>query len=1003
MRNSAVIGLVLVLVYSSTLHADWSGDISPDRPTSTDVITVFASGSWLTTCVPNDSTIAVDAKYYNIYMDVLWDYPPGRICTSCDCRWSQSREVGPLSPGVYRVFVHVPLGPSGYELLEEVTVSDKQFTLSDEWLYVPEAGSAAFSVSLIKDPLQEVEVTVAHTSGDADISVEAGAMLVFDSNNYSTPQPITLSARVDEDQRCSLAVFSVTAPDYLTSELKAVEFEDTQPPVLYVDSNDPAAFASIQDAVDAASDGFTVLVPDGVYTGPGNTDIQLFEKSITVKSENGPDTCVIDCQGGPRGFYLDSSQDCNMVIDGFTVTNALDDRWGGKGIYCIGYSAPTIRNCIVTNCTSQPYNDSGVGIQAAAGTTVENCTLHGNSTGIYARDRTTIMDCLVTESYTTGILCFGDSVKISSCRITENYGPGVLVRWSSVTIDNCLLSGNDVRSFYPIRLNSGAGVYCIQDSTLRLVNSAVVGNFAEYAGAGILCGDNSEVFVENCTIACNKSAGYAGGIYAFDDAQIDIYNSIVYGNSAAIASQIYLDNSDPMYECVLTSSYSNVQAEPNDISLRYATLRWLTGNINVDPGFVDPGFWDPSGTLYDANDDFWIPGDYHLKSEGWRWDADSGRWTYDDQTSRCIDAGDPGTPLADEPLSIPADPNNEFGQNLRINMGAYGGTSEASIPPNRWAIHTDYNNDGLNNFTDFALYLRDFEYPPGQRTQPPPDFNELRILADSWLEQTTWFATTPPVPPTPASNPNPTDGAIDTRADLVLTWLPSSDATWHDIYFGTTNPPEFQMSQTVATFDPGPLAYETTYYWRIDERNQAGTTTGIVWSFSTWTAKSSRCFPADTLVWVDGKPVPIIEVRPGQKVRMVDSAAEADGKFVPIVEMRPGREVSVFNNAAEVEWLQEHGVGRYDCYDMTFETGNSLVVVHSHNFLTVAGEWVAVENLRSGSKLQSLNGPITITSVVKRAMPFVGNAYNLKIRGANLFFVGKDGVAAVDCSKLPKE
>ncbi len=167
--------------------------------------------------------------------------------------------------------------------------------------------------------------------------------------------------------------------------------------------------------------------------------------------------------------------------------------------------------------------------------------------------------------------------------------------------------------------------------------------------------------------------------------------------------------------------------------------------------------------------------------------------------------------------------------------------------------------------------------------------------------------------------------------------------------------------------------------------------------------KARLCFPADTLVWADGKPVPIIEVRPGQKVRMLDSAADADGKFAPIVEMRPGRKVSVFNNAAEVEYLQEHGVGQYDCYDMTFESGNSIIVVHSHNFLTVAGKWVAVENLTSGSKLQSLKGPITLTSVVKRPMPFVGNAYNLKIKGANVFFVGKDGVAAVDCSKLPKE
>jgi len=142
--------------------------------------------------------------------------------------------------------------------------------------------------------------------------------------------------------------------------------------------------------------------------------------------------------------------------------------------------------------------------------------------------------------------------------------------------------------------------------------------------------------------------------------------------------------------------------------------------------------------------------------------------------------------------------------------------------------------------------------------------------------------------------------------------------------------------------------------------------------------KRLRCFPADTVVWVDGKLVPILEVVPGQKVGKPDSTAV-------------------------IEWIEEHGEGVYDCYDVVLESGNSITVVHSHYFLTASGEWVSVENLSSGSKLQSLNGPISIASVIKRAVPFVGNAYNLKIKGANLYFVGKDGVAAVDCSKLPGE
>jgi prepilin-type N-terminal cleavage/methylation domain-containing protein len=142
--------------------------------------------------------------------------------------------------------------------------------------------------------------------------------------------------------------------------------------------------------------------------------------------------------------------------------------------------------------------------------------------------------------------------------------------------------------------------------------------------------------------------------------------------------------------------------------------------------------------------------------------------------------------------------------------------------------------------------------------------------------------------------------------------------------------------------------------------------------------KTTRCFPADTPVWVDGRLVPILKVAAGQKIGNLDSTAA-------------------------IEWIQEHGVGAYDCYDILLESGNTITVVHSHYFMTASGEWVSVENLRSGCQLQSMNGPISVISVVRRAAPFVGNAYNLKVEGANLYFVGEDGVAAVDCSKLPGE
>ncbi|MCP4660111.1 MAG: Ig-like domain-containing protein, partial [bacterium] len=90
--------------------------------------------------------------------------------------------------------------------------------------------------------------------------------------------------------------------------------------------------------------------------------------------------------------------------------------------------------------------------------------------------------------------------------------------------------------------------------------------------------------------------------------------------------------------------------------------------------------------------------------------------------------------------------------------------------------------------------------------------------------------------PGQASGPSPADGATDVALNAVLSWTAGAGADSHDVYFGTDPSPdsgEFQGNQAGTTFDPGPLANDTTYTWRIDEVNAQGTTTGQVWSFTT--------------------------------------------------------------------------------------------------------------------------------------------------------------------------
>jgi hypothetical protein len=110
-----------------------------------------------------------------------------------------------------------------------------------------------------------------------------------------------------------------------------------------------------------------------------------------------------------------------------------------------------------------------------------------------------------------------------------------------------------------------------------------------------------------------------------------------------------------------------------------------------------------------------------------------------------------------------------------------------------------------------------------------------------------WSFTTgaEPVSPDPASNPGPADGATGVSTGAGLSWTTGSDATSHNVYFGTNPAPgagESEGNQAGTTFDPGVLAYATTYYWRTDEVNDAGTTTGPVWSFTTGAAPALPAF-----------------------------------------------------------------------------------------------------------------------------------------------------------------
>ena len=112
-------------------------------------------------------------------------------------------------------------------------------------------------------------------------------------------------------------------------------------------------YSSLQDAIDAASNGDTILVSPGVYTGDPFTVavMKTNGKQLTIQSTDGADVTIIDGQGVRAGLLCDNGEPIDMVVEGFTFRNgqAVDYDFGdgilwnlGGGISCLSASSPRI-------------------------------------------------------------------------------------------------------------------------------------------------------------------------------------------------------------------------------------------------------------------------------------------------------------------------------------------------------------------------------------------------------------------------------------------------------------------------------------------------------------------------------------------------------------------------------------------------------------------------------------------------------------------------------------
>jgi len=419
----------------------------------------------------------------------------------------------------------------------------------------------------------------------------------------------------------------------------------------------------------------------GGYAGfgqpdPNARDIELYE-TILSGDLKGNDADVANPEDLLReGTRSDNSQrvveardtDASAGLDGFTVT-------GGNNVVVCKYG---------------PCAPAGGLRIVRASPTIQRCTFTANAAGTgggicsYGESNPSIINCIFTGNYAgDGGAISGGAPFVQGCSFLGNRA------WWAGAMGGC--DGSVLESKFIGNSAEYGGAIAGGDATI--LDSVFSSNWADERGGAVLAGCSDTLTLKNCILTDNSGGSVGGAMLIVCDAVVTISNCTFTGNSATNGNGVACYHwdliGDPSYltisNCILfdggdeiwTNYDSIIAVTHSDVAGGYAG----EGNIDADPCFADAAH-----------------GDYHLKSQGGRWDTNDGGWTTDEVTSPCIDGGDPMSPIGLEPF-----PNGGI-----INMGAYGGTLEASKsyfgePLCETIVAGDVNGDCKVNFEDFRL------------------------------------------------------------------------------------------------------------------------------------------------------------------------------------------------------------------------------------------------------------------------------------------------------------
>ncbi|MCP4584012.1 MAG: hypothetical protein GY839_20565 [candidate division Zixibacteria bacterium] len=326
----------------------------------------------------------------------------------------------------------------------------------------------------------------------------------------------------------------------------------------------PTDSSSIQEAINGASEGDTVLVAPGTY----EEHINFLGKAIRVASEAGAASTIID-----RAIYgvpivkFENDEDSTSILDGFTIKNAT-----ATGIR-IDSSSPIVRNCTIKNNNASSITElQGGGITIRNGSEfpkiVKNTifsNMSKNGGGVFVHNSDAMVDSNIIYSNSTS-LHYGGGISSS--------GGSLILRCNTIFDNSSNSRGGAIELYY------------ISNSDIR--NNIAYGNTASEFGGAIYMQGVSNTSIINNSFVNNQATSQAGGITIHDCSNIEIKNNIIaHNNYYGIFGSVFNTGITIRYNCLFNNELGPFSGVTPQI-----------GNIYNDPLFLDLENDDYFLTLY---------------------------------------------------------------------------------------------------------------------------------------------------------------------------------------------------------------------------------------------------------------------------------------------------------------------------------------------------------------------------------------------------------------------